>query len=1436
MTTMEMMFAQIFERKDSIIEQLQQQSDSYTQQLASRLVIDGITPPPWLLTPNSNPSSSNPNGLEKEKIISKLLLRPPRDSVRYSFGGHSLYYPPVVAGGNINRQLSTEKGMETHAPDKAINSSNEHLVTRECHNNDIVGSLDLVPEVDDSAKSPQNETDARITSIYAAPDMSLARIQRSKSRQKAREQRTSGKTTAKSYSNNETGTHISLNGDSESKKDLHQVIQDKCHSEMSKWNNISVATSMAEEQNGEKGNDRTSHSCRLAKSNSSYEIPSSEGEHNKIGPSSDKEELNDVITVEPSGESLQQSCHVNDVMEGDNLPDVCLGSYASKKSKSGKPQGTQSQNNLFSGRTTRSRSSRQQSSGINKSSKLGTSVSCYPKGGGALSHSVGRITRSRSSRQQGSGINKSSKLGTSVSCYPKGGGALSHSVGDLMHEHNISNKLSDAAKTSQVISDINVETRAICSNEGLLKPVISSCVDMNKSLLGAKHQRNAEIEENGKIDEPVAMQPVNFGIQLERVISNMEPKGLASRESSDCNMTVKPKQLNFDEIDKCDPNDVCSSLSKKRRLGEFSGKECYPSKESASSIDKESSCDVFEQQLPTQNVMSSSPYTTRAHSYNNIDESAKDEMKNIGVDVNDNHLVMDNVEHNSKSSLHDDIDVTRDINVSPKEVDYKFDKEKHSETSNLNEDQASSLNMQTKEDDLDHKSKESAAGVYMPVSNIKSSFTSSLTKQGNNSFEDCLDKEVNESEVNLNSSKSKEFEVGTNAKLSNMTMNSAKANTWPLNQKKDVKDQPNCFSDSRNFRVHIQREGIHCDLESAERGLNLLHGSASILSSEKIHLTQSDGMQSSEKRVHDEMDYDLSEGRQSLLETQVAEEIVTEVDDDATEIADALKQDEPTCVINSIENAADDSTYSLAADVGTTSSIINGDIAVTDNNNFEINLPEWVSSYGSVQSSLSDDKSKTMVVSDEITPVYEGFIIDDETEKVNVGNNEGGVNFDTLEIPSTTIERASIIEQMCKSAIMQTPMSQFSSSFKQHQVQGLYGFMADGILDHMDIGTSVSIDEDSRKNLQTSDSGVTNIDSIFAQQQKNDYGTPFYWPSKNHYSSPVGKLWERSASSSGSSEIQLSSNPDLTCFPIEEDPSSNEENENPEEMPDELQENVIPDVENENPIIVSTEKKIERKENDDEVVVEFQEPLIESTEVSTQHGKHVSMSSMKYPDRYSSNSVSIDVSVPRTRDKVKYKPKIPHGIKVSRYEDNRNSSIATRASTRGNLSVNSTSKSSMKSGIPRLSQKEAKRNNIVSNIASFIPMVKQKQAAAVCTGKRDIKVKALEAAEAAKRREQEKENERKLKKEALKLERARIEKENIKERELNLEKQKLKKKEADIAARKRQREEEEKKQLAKKRKLAAEAQKQNLNPESIFPEDSFCSMDEVLLPRRLQAQ
>ncbi|KAF5949564.1 hypothetical protein HYC85_011557 [Camellia sinensis] len=73
MTTLEKLFVQIFDRKNRIIEQVNQRSDLYTRHLVSKLLIDGITPPSWLWNPKFDSQSSDPKGLEI------VLSRPPSD-------------------------------------------------------------------------------------------------------------------------------------------------------------------------------------------------------------------------------------------------------------------------------------------------------------------------------------------------------------------------------------------------------------------------------------------------------------------------------------------------------------------------------------------------------------------------------------------------------------------------------------------------------------------------------------------------------------------------------------------------------------------------------------------------------------------------------------------------------------------------------------------------------------------------------------------------------------------------------------------------------------------------------------------------------------------------------------------------------------------------------------------------------------------------------------------------------------------------------------------------------------------------------------------------------------------------------------------------------------------------------------------------------------
>jgi hypothetical protein len=94
--------------------------------------------------------------------------------------------------------------------------------------------------------------------------------------------------------------------------------------------------------------------------------------------------------------------------------------------------------------------------------------------------------------------------------------------------------------------------------------------------------------------------------------------------------------------------------------------------------------------------------------------------------------------------------------------------------------------------------------------------------------------------------------------------------------------------------------------------------------------------------------------------------------------------------------------------------------------------------------------------------------------------------------------------------------------------------------------------------------------------------------------------------------------------------------------------------------------------------------------------------------------------------------------------------------------------------------------------------------------KKDVRVKALEAAEAAKRLEEKKQIEREMRKAAAKLEREKIKKE--KESKQKQEQEQKKKRDIDMATRKRQRDEEERREKERKRRCAEETRKQQKQP------------------------
>ncbi|KAK2999581.1 hypothetical protein RJ639_024329 [Escallonia herrerae] len=416
---------------------------------------------------------------------------------------------------------------------------------------------------------------------------------------------------------------------------------------------------------------------------------------------------------------------------------------------------------------------------------------------------------------------------------------------------------------------------------------------------------------------------------------------------------------------------------------------------------------------------------------------------------------------------------------------------------------------------------------------------------------------------------------------------------------------------------------------------------------------------------------------------------------------------------------------------------------------------------------------------------------------------------------------------------MNTPLSHFLSTLKMHRNQDLCQSVPNGLLEHVDMRSMWSLNGGANKS--TSYRCVDRDNSAFQGLPYSDclpYScAQFGWNSRNPYTSPVGNFWERLSLKSSSSEKRLSFNPELTCFPIEEDPITSEEKAslNP-------------------PLSVSAVEKLpDRGSLDLTRTCDNREPLAEITEVCLNPSASFS-AAQNIPDRSSLDSVNTDGSFTGTHNMVKRKLRSNHLNKRSMNggKENQILSIGANGFKKANASLHNrkpklSSKTSLMRGGQRVLEKESKCNNIVSNMSSFIPLVQQKQAAAVCTGKRDIKVRALEAAEAAKRREEQKENVRKLKKQVLQLERARVEQENLKQKELNKKKkeEEQKKKDENVMARKRLREEEGRKEKERKRKRIEEVRRpQKVQEEKVRArkfEKQCGNMDEKFSSRKESA-
>ncbi|GER32837.1 exocyst complex component SEC3 [Striga asiatica] len=465
---------------------------------------------------------------------------------------------------------------------------------------------------------------------------------------------------------------------------------------------------------------------------------------------------------------------------------------------------------------------------------------------------------------------------------------------------------------------------------------------------------------------------------------------------------------------------------------------------------------------------------------------------------------------------------------------------------------------------------------------------------------------------------------------------------------------------------------------------------------------------------------------------------------------------------------------------------------------------------------------------DQSMPVLEGFIVDGQADSGGLDLVPDKVDFDMLKLPSNTIERASILAHICRSSSLDKPSSHLSFAFEFQGNQNLY---QPERYENLDLASSLSSDASEQR--QSRKSRVGDWMEALEVMPYSDYlpysDTCYGRSLRGQQASPVGKLWERLSSHTGSSEKRSSSNPELTCFPIEEDFSISEENKSMDE----------------------TAFGVQEVDSSLDEFRDYRQPLKDLSNLGLNPPMSVSVHEKALvADRM--DSLGTKLSVTGTQDKAQYGRKIQH-LNRSDTSEKGTSSIGANDDRKKQPSLQCTekikkskapfsdsirkplvsTKSDLKRQHEKLSLREPKRNNIISNVSSFIPLVQQKQAAKECDGEKDVKVKALEAAKAAKRLEEKKENERKRRKEALQLKRAKLEEKNIRHMDLEKKKkeEKRKKKDAVIIAKKRQREEEEKKEKEKK-KMRHEARYQQRGQEKMTAgkaeKDNQSSKDEKM--------
>ncbi|KAJ6309416.1 hypothetical protein OIU77_015215, partial [Salix suchowensis] len=1380
-TTIEKLFLQIFERKLSIFEQVKHQADLFDHRLASKCVLDGTTPPPWLLSPSL---SSLPNELNKEDLISGLLLPRPHPANPYSSSAYSVQ--PVITTNisDLPGGSHTELGLIDKGFDSGYRLSAQLPVIDggQCN-------LNGVPELQFSDTSPQDCRDARMPDIAPDHSQSLERIHRSKSRQKALELRNSVKTgktcslpennvgycTSRFRGSGVTSLQFDHVDQSESLK-LVEASNKSCVGEEVKAGKCMVKENSSDVYHGKSTRSRSSRQ-KASSVNESGNVCTSTcfAKENDPRESISKQQPNQVDLAElvsVVGHAISEAQMENEGNHrGNEMASIMYsGGVPGCTSSSPQPNSTKqpldmNDSSYIDNRDSRIRESigdpSLQPNCVKEISELAkpsyvisndsygrvkANVSDYwskENGSGLYS---GRITRSRGSSQQADVANESLKLDGSCCNAEKEPRQLSNPVDDfreLVKPFNITDK--SCGVNEKMLNYQNNEERADSyygkisrnSNQQL---GVDGLPILDTSSNTAKDNDGSLSHSFGRSSQP--HQPLNQvreeGVDLQEVLDT-QTNALPCIERRDivdlgiCDTVVAETDIDSDGI-----VEACSVTSRSNSDGSIRGMELSVSRPAIDSLML-----VKPKQLDFDDLEDCSLNEIAGPASENKQQSLSSERRTSTL--LHSTLILDKVNYQEKPILSVEMPLLEDQAVFSKE-----DKP-------WNDSSEAFVN-------------ETALFVVENNNSVHKKINSAISENQNG---DCY--------VMGSWPQHKRRKIAGQLTSSSYASSSLMRKLFQPNVTDHVNGNMNTIEDPDTVQIS---EGFYMSHMGDDMQPNAIKSSV-----EDIHQTSGPHMVwpefSSPKLQVEEIKPGL-EGRSGSA-NKCGARSPSGLKKPSTGVSqgsslEKVPRDNHTIVIfdETSQHTAEKNQVSLQLEdrfeLGSSELLTCTETAMKEKRfHLERNGK-------SLSNSVSSPHSQSVDLIGTDMPVYEWFGM--ETE---------GIDFEKLDLSDSALESAIAVERLCKFVCLETPLSHFATAYNKHKTLNLYQSVPNGLLEVMELSTTVNTNSNTGKELEASSKCFNDKvnDTLHGRLYSDSpafTNAPSTWDIRKPLMSPVGKLWEGITSRSGSSEKRVSSIPDLPCI--------SEENENTIEVPE-----TFKDVVGSEQMISLVKKGLlaDITNNSDPPISVYDSEIVS--------------------DRYSLAYVSTEYSFTGTcrRDKLKHGNQKGNRRKCnSKVKENRNLVGVNGVKTARESHHNRLSKpilfgkTSLRKGGLSLAETRSKHNNIVSNITSFIPLVQQKQAAAVVTGKRDVKVKALEAAEVAKRLAEKKENERKIRKEALKLERAKMEEQNLRQWELEKEKkdQEHKRKEADMAAKKRQREEEEKKGRERKRKRVEEARRQ----------------------------